>query len=259
MIPGSSLADAAHMSARKDFMPREQEPERLIRAIEAAIKVQHREQFHAWMRGPFRALLPHEIVVCMELGKRRDAPCIDCLHHNLVDLAMIEFICNPQHGLAVRLARLFGGRSELSHCLDAWALDALLDGGPRLPGQLHNAVIHRTRLLSGTAYFVVLVNVPADQLERCQHLLELLSSHLKMALSRAVATPEPAPAEALTPREIEVLGWMGEGKSNREVSALLGISTITLKNHINKIYRKLDVQNRADAVAQARRLANTGG
>lgn len=57
-------------------------------------------------------------------------------------------------------------------------------------------------------------------------------------------------AAPLTERELEILRWMGEGRSNREISAILDISAITLKNHVTKIYRKLDVQNRADAVAR---------
>jgi DNA-binding CsgD family transcriptional regulator len=244
------------MTARIGFVPGEQERDRLVQAIQAAIDVLHREQFHAWMRGPFRALLPHEIVVCMELGSQRDAQRVDCLHHNLVDLAMIDFICNREHGLAVRLARSLGGRAQVSRTLDARALDALLDGGPRMPGQLHNAVVHRTRLLSGAAYFLVLVNVPPDQLERCQHLFKLLASHLKMALSRAIDAEQPGPERSLTQRELEILRWMGEAKSNREISIILGISTITLKQHVSKIYRKLNVQNRADAVAQGLRSDN---
>jgi len=43
---------------------------------------------------------------------------------------------------------------------------------------------------------------------------------------------------------------MAGNKTTREMSEVLGISPITVKNHINKLFRKLDVQNRADAVSR---------
>lgn len=239
----------------------EQEQDHLIRAIETAIEVGQQEQFQAWMRGPFRTLLPHDIVVCMELGGSGAARQVDCLHHNLDDAATLEFLCNPQHGLAVRLATSLRGSKQTTCALDAHALDALLDvassSTPRDPGQLQdvrNAIVHQTKFLSGAAYFFLLLNVPEDQVERCRHMFKLLSSHLKMALSRAIAAQAKSSAAALTRREIEILHWMREGKSNNAISGILGISAMTVKDHISKLYRKLDVQNRVEAVSKGRSL-----
>ena len=55
----------------------------------------------------------------------------------------------------------------------------------------------------------------------------------------------------LTPREREVLLWAMEGKSNWEISVILGISQESIKGHIANILRKLDASNRAHAVAIA--------
>lgn len=56
---------------------------------------------------------------------------------------------------------------------------------------------------------------------------------------------------SLTPREREVLLWAMEGKSNWEISVILGISQESIKGHIANILRKLDAGNRAHAVAIA--------
>ena len=56
---------------------------------------------------------------------------------------------------------------------------------------------------------------------------------------------------ALTEREREILRWAREGKSNLEIGAALDISALTVKNHIQKILRKLGASNRAHAVALA--------
>lgn len=55
----------------------------------------------------------------------------------------------------------------------------------------------------------------------------------------------------LTPREREVLLWAMDGKSNWEISVILGIGQESIKGHIANILRKLDASNRAHAVAIA--------
>jgi two-component system, NarL family, nitrate/nitrite response regulator NarL len=61
------------------------------------------------------------------------------------------------------------------------------------------------------------------------------------------------PPVLLTPREIEVLGALGNGMTNKEVARLLGISPHTVKFHIESLFRKLGVASRAEAVAQGMR------
>jgi DNA-binding CsgD family transcriptional regulator len=54
----------------------------------------------------------------------------------------------------------------------------------------------------------------------------------------------------ITSREIEILQWVRDGKSNHEIGDILAISPLTVKNHVQKILKKLKVQNRAQAVAR---------
>jgi DNA-binding CsgD family transcriptional regulator len=61
--------------------------------------------------------------------------------------------------------------------------------------------------------------------------------------------PEEPPV-LLTPREIDVLGALGNGMTNKEVARLLGISPHTVKFHIESLFRKLDAASRAEAVAK---------
>jgi DNA-binding CsgD family transcriptional regulator len=68
---------------------------------------------------------------------------------------------------------------------------------------------------------------------------------------------ETEDVDHLSPREQQVAEWVGEGKSNEEIAIILGISAHTVKNHLDKIFRKLGVENRcAAAVAIQRRHAN---
>jgi DNA-binding CsgD family transcriptional regulator len=59
----------------------------------------------------------------------------------------------------------------------------------------------------------------------------------------------------LSPRECEVLERLASGESNKEMARSLGISPNTVKTHVARIYEKLDVQKRIQAVEKARELA----
>ncbi|MCD6076944.1 MAG: hypothetical protein K0R89_882 [Ramlibacter sp.] len=52
----------------------------------------------------------------------------------------------------------------------------------------------------------------------------------------------------LSDRELEVMQWVRMGKTNSEIAMILNLSTFTVKNHMRRIYKKLDVLNRAQAV-----------
>lgn len=63
------------------------------------------------------------------------------------------------------------------------------------------------------------------------------------------------PGGELTEREREVMGLVAQGLRNRQIAAALSLSEKTVKNHINHIYRKLQVRDRDDAVAHWGRQA----
>jgi len=58
-------------------------------------------------------------------------------------------------------------------------------------------------------------------------------------------------AAPLTQREIQILSYIANGNSNKEVAHILGISDQTIKNHVSAILRKLNANDRAHAVAMA--------
>jgi NarL family two-component system response regulator YdfI len=79
----------------------------------------------------------------------------------------------------------------------------------------------------------------------------LLPEDLANLLREAIASHRavsPPLVEALTPREIEVLGMMVEGWGNKEISTRLGISEHTVKFHVASIMGKLNASSRTEAV-----------
>lgn len=62
---------------------------------------------------------------------------------------------------------------------------------------------------------------------------------------------------AVTQREAEVLAWIARGKSNRDIAEILGLSPRTVNKHLEQIYAKIGVENRAAAAAMAVRALAT--
>ena len=67
-------------------------------------------------------------------------------------------------------------------------------------------------------------------------------------------TPDQPLIEPLSRREVEVLQLIAQGLSNQEISERLVLALETVKGHNKKIFGKLQVQRRTEAVARAREL-----
>jgi len=57
-------------------------------------------------------------------------------------------------------------------------------------------------------------------------------------------------------REVDIMEWVRKGKTNQEIGMILDISAFTVKNHVQRIFKKLDVVNRAQAVAKIETMRN---
>ncbi|HEY8677789.1 MAG TPA: response regulator transcription factor [Candidatus Dormibacteraeota bacterium] len=83
---------------------------------------------------------------------------------------------------------------------------------------------------------------------------DALTRRVIMRLGTALRKPHRRPAEPLTERETEIVQMVCEGKGNRAIATRLRLSEGTIKSHLRNIYRKLKVQTRAEAAAQAATL-----
>ncbi|MFD7939858.1 MULTISPECIES: response regulator transcription factor [unclassified Streptomyces] len=84
-----------------------------------------------------------------------------------------------------------------------------------------------------------------------------LSPSVQRRLLERLSAPEPEPAapavvpDGLTTREAEVLVLIAEGLSNQEIARRLSVSTATVKTHINNMFSKTGLKDRAQAVRYA--------
>jgi DNA-binding NarL/FixJ family response regulator len=101
-----------------------------------------------------------------------------------------------------------------------------ISGGAR--GYLHKSVSHE---------------------ELCATVATALSGDALAEAAAPRAVPDPSPLPDLTERELQVLTGMARGRSNAEIGRDLYLSEDTIKTHARRLFRKLSVNDRAQAVA----------
>lgn len=258
----------------------------LMRLLETAPSVQRRHQFFVWTQSQMQPLLPHQMLVCGAWQRQRKAVVFDAFHNVVLPptaIAQLTDVDGPLAGALV--AHWVEGRGR------ARALDLTqLDGAARAAMEPLRAVLGDTHLL---IHGVARPQRPAEieslfvfgglgagmpggiGLERRSAWLELVLPFLHSTWLRVTATeldllrpggPGTLPAAdktraasapprgGITERERQILAWVQDGKSNHQIATVLGISPLTVKNHVQKILRKLGASNRAQAVSRAMAL-----
>jgi DNA-binding CsgD family transcriptional regulator len=88
-----------------------------------------------------------------------------------------------------------------------------------------------------------------DPRTRC--ILEYIIPHVAQALTRLKARQLGQCRYQLSPREVEVLSWLKDGKTSWEISVILGCSERAVNFHLQNLFKKLQATNRTHAVAIA--------
>lgn len=262
------------------------EQEYLLRSIETAVQVRDLRQLFLWTQGQFQALLPHQLMVCVQLGAGGRPQRVEALHGSVIDPAVLARLCAPASGLAVRLARHCSASGGMPCATEIGAgtpaAGAPAAGAPAtlprvlLPFQdelagcgFNNLLLDGTGAIDGGGTVFLLFGLPMRPGPRHAYFLNLLLAHLHLALARLAAPTagsatraasvhlDPAgqgAARALSPRETQVMQWLRAGKRNDEIADILGLSALTVKNHLQRIYKVLGVRNRTEAVSRCSSL-----
>lgn len=264
-IPPSSADSPARepVSASRDledgaFAPTPQELERLLFAIEASHQINKRFQFFLWAQGVLQSFLPHQTLICATGNLDAEQFEVDVFSSDAVTQdkqpELWESARETTH-LAVR-EWMRRGREPLAYSTEMRdagndpMLNAIWELG------LGNTLMHGTRDLRGpNSSFFIFGRLARKPRRRSREVCEILLPYLHFAVHRYAlldgdAMKRRAPAPDLSSREIQIMRGVRDGKTNMEIGAELGISPLTVKNHIQRILRKLQVSNRAQAVAR---------
>jgi transcriptional regulator EpsA len=237
------------------------ETEALVFNLQAASNIHKRHQFFNWTQGLLQSLISHELLLCVTAPGENTLARIESFSTQpaTADFARELSEQAPQH-----LHKLADSWRTNDGEMMQYAPDHPLLAGSVLAREMKrlNAPIMFLEGIAGPdgklACLYMFICQTARMRPRQGYLAELIMPTLHAAwmrtrietsnASNGVATAE---RNHLTRREQEVLKWIYLGKSNIEIGMILGISPLTVKNHVQEILRRLNVLNRAQAVGKA--------
>jgi len=263
--PDSPAGETDGLDAANESSPSrltESDREALLLNIDVSLRVHTRPQLFSWVQGALQSLIPHELLVCGLQETRQGAMRVDSFSTAPVDTQKVNELFQQDVSLVPQLVKQW----EENRCQ---AVMNETERGPFASGALArelarlgvSAVLaHGTHDASGnlTSFFAFCARpgtlsarhtYPADLVVPYLH-AAWMRSQVSWPLDRANAA-KPAKTGLLTPRETQILQWIYHGKSNIEIGMILDISPLTVKNHVQKTLRKLNVLNRTQAVGKA--------
>ena len=247
--------------------------EPFLKIIDESLRVRGRVEFFLWLNGDLQQYLPNEIVVA-GWGDFTSGP----LHLDVISADPEVRGSHVDQSRLARLVRQLFARWVENSCSpyllksadSGFTLgdeDCSLDLGSGLESglrRMRSAIVHGMGNERGRDQSLYVVfNSKRKMPRETRSFLEVLVPYMDASLRRISVPQEQTstqekrlvmgpvdPVETrLTRRETEIMKWVKKGKTNHEIAAILEISVFTVKNHLHRIFRKLDVLNRAQAVA----------
>jgi transcriptional regulator EpsA len=230
------------------------------------VKLRSHLEVLVWLQGDMQRYLPHDVLIAA-WGNFRSGN----IQHDIVSIVSglrsdmaNDFIVTP---LLMRLYAQWLEHGKMPFVHAGSALNMLLNAngknhvlGDALRG-MQCALTHGIKDERGShdcLYVVLTAHEDFDLAARTtmtqvlpyiDHALRQVEHLPHQAVSQGNFAPRFAQEPLLSTRELEILHWIGLGKTNDEIGSILNLSVYTVKNNVQRIFRKLNVSNRAQAVA----------
>jgi len=248
---------------------------RFVDIIAESIEIKTHDEFLVWAQGALQEFLPHEVMIAawgdFALG---------IIYYDIITtLPGVRTEMMQENGIPSFLKRLYSywvsNDRTPSHLLaDRGVIRCRDIQDVRLKTSMQNmktALIHAIKdVRGGSDSFYVLMSSSKEIAPGRSKIFHQLLPYLDATLRQIEDLPIHAPAAdeepseclikgsklsienvlKLSDRESEIMGWVCSGKTNAEIGNLLNISTFTVKNHLKRIFNKLDVVNRSQSVAK---------
>ena len=247
--------------------------ERVLRLAEAANDVKRKHQFFLWLQANLQCLIPHKLCVCGAYDRALQDIAFESLFSVPVPTDVLGLLAHAE-GPVLRsmcLAWFANGHQPTVVALDSLGVETVSVDRLQAAGYSH-VLVHGVTRPGGSAEiesFFVFASPQTIPTPSAVGALGVLLPYIHSTYVRVHATERElqnrSPSVAartgqsslgpvvgrsqITERELEILRWVRDGKSNQEIGLQLAISALTVKNHIQKILRKLGAANRAQAVS----------
>jgi len=244
------------------------EPEvrdQLMEVVQRSLSIERHLDFFEWLQTDVRELVPHDALVSVWGGFNGDRLNYD-IASNIPGVDTKKVIASKSCDATMNeLYRRWVDFNERWFALDNFH-------ELEIPGMSESAclmrmdsmrfvLVHGIRDKRGSTdcLYLFFHSDYTSLAEVDDRILNLVLPYVDMALRR-VECLQPVKEEKeytesgvfaiLSERELEVLKWLEQGKTNQEIGLILDISGNTVKNHLKRIFNKLDVSSRTQAVSK---------
>ncbi len=247
--------------------------ESMLQLIESAPQVKRRYQFFLWTQAEVQRWIPHKLLVCGAYDRGCQEMVLDIFnslpmsgdalralrgaHESVIVGALARWRRQRYQPCILDLRQLPSGDDAVAALVADGYTEFLVHGLTRparadeveslfIFGSPHGPVPSET--LRYMDMLLPMLHMTYQRVHAIESGIGQSSSH---PIERGVGSTGGGGRLAVTEREREILMWVRDGMSNHQISEKLGISALTVKNHVQKILRKLGASNRAQAVGKA--------
>jgi transcriptional regulator EpsA len=265
----STIPETSDMVLSSPFSA--EDAKRHSRIIQEGIAVRRHYDFLIWLQGEIQHYLPHEIMLSAWGNFNANLINYDIVSALLgvrTDDTNMESVSPLLQGLFNRWIEL----DKVPYALSVGESGFLLEDeerGLRCPlgialQGMRSLLIHGISDERGNHDCLYLIFSSKKKLDASSiDAIEILLPYIDSALGRLKPLPYCGHHVSSTPniedyglsnREIEILNCVKIGRTNSEIATVLGISIFTVKNHLQNIFKKLDVYNRIQAVSKVAKI-----
>jgi transcriptional regulator EpsA len=241
-----------------------------IELFHESLSIKTHFELFLWLQGRLQKHLPHDILIAAWGDFSIGVVYFDVI--SALPGVRTENINNDNDNLVRFLKRLFNywesnGCAPLQLSMDE-CRNFKGDTGCEVIAQNFNnmksLLVHAIKDFRGRHdCLYVLLSSEKTHSKRVCKMFEALLPYIDTSLRKVPHLPEQVPALTvhprqldldihpdITPREAEIMTLVRVGKTNNEIGSILDISAFTVKNHLQRIFKKLNVSCRAQAVAK---------
>lgn len=240
----------------------------------ASLTIRSHFDLMVWLQGDMQDYLPHDIMITAWGNFQSQEIQFDIIS----SMVGVRSHIDNSETIKPLLTQLFARWEGFGHTpfsLSAGADGFTVDGDQlncAVTGALQgmrSAIVHGIKDRRGNhdcLYVAFSVNSTCTNNQRLA--MAMVLPYIDAALRQVEHLPhqkqafKPNPVEqvllhdyGLSEREAEVMHWVAAGKTNPEIGLILDISGFTIKNHLQRVFKKLDVLNRAQAVSRINTLS----
>jgi len=234
-----------------------------MEVIEAALTIKNRTQLFRWTQSIFQYLIGHDVLIyAYQINDNQ---------------YRYNFLTSSRYFNHETLDKITQQDGMLPTLIERWQKNSvpliITNDSPSVDHQQYSVIPFDEQQLSESelksfilhgfnnqASIVMFGRLHAAPTPEMAHALQLIMPYLHNIIDSVIYEEGSLGREhdlnikKLSTREVEVIKWVQHGKTNRDISEILDISPLTVKNHVQNIIKKLSVQNRRQAALKALKL-----